>query len=116
MFGEGGQVSSGAEGEQLVKRSLVERPKNSVNEIPVKETPVEKSVASAPIVKAKPVPPAKFKPSTKPKATEKVSSKPVKKTQPAPKKATHKADSPPVAKSDQQFIGKIGRASCRERV
>jgi len=100
LFGEGSQVSSGAEGEQLIKKGPPEKPKSIVGSIPVNKTPAAKSVAPAPVVRARPAPPAKprSEPVTKTRA------KPVKESKPAPKKAGHKADLPPAQKNDQQFI------------
>jgi len=107
LFGEGSQVSSGAEGEQLIKKGLTAQPKNIVGAAaPVNKTPATKSMAPAPVAKAKPTPPVKPQPPAKPqaKAVEEARSAPVKKAKPAPKKAAHKVDPPPVEKNDPPFI------------
>jgi len=101
LFGEGNQVSSGAEGKQLIKQGLVEKPKSIVSSIPVNKTPAAKPVAPAPVARVRPAPPAKVRPVAKVKPKP----KPVKKAKSVPKKATHKADDlPPAHKNDQQFI------------
>ena len=106
LFGEGSQVSSGAQGEQLIKKGLTAQPKNIVGAAPVNKTPATKSVAPAPVAKAKPTLPVKPQPPAKPqaKAVEEARSAPVKKAKPAPKKAAHKVDPPPVEKNDPPFI------------
>jgi len=106
LFGEGSQVSSGAEGEQLIKRRSVEQPKQIADSIPVNKTPAAKPAAPASVTSAKPAPQKKTKPASpaKPEPAAKVRPKPVKKARPEPKKTSHKADLPPAQKSDQQFI------------
>jgi len=106
LFGEGSQVSSGAEGEQLIKNGPVEQPKSIVGSMLVNKTPAAKPAAPAPVTKAKPAPQAKTKPASpvKPEPVAKARPKPVKKAKPVPKKAKREADSPPAEKSDQQFI------------
>ncbi len=106
LFGEGSQVSSGAEGEQLIKNRSVEQPKSIVGSIPLNKTPAVKPAAPAPVTKAKPVHQEKSKraSSAKPEPVAKVRSESVKKAKPEPKKARSKADLPPVQKSDPQFI------------
>ena len=106
LFGEGSQVSSGAEGEQLIKSSSVEQPKQIAESIPVNKTPAAKPAALASVTSAKPAPQKKTKPASpaKPEPAAKVRPKPVKKARPEPKKTSHKADLPPPQKSDQQFI------------
>ena len=100
LFGEGSQVSSGAEGEQLIKSRPAKQPKQIADSIPVNKTPAAKLVVPAAVANAKPAPQKK----TKPVPPAKVRPEPVKKARPEPKKASHKADLPPPQKSDQQFI------------
>ncbi len=106
LFGEGSQVSSGAEGEQLIKSRPAKQPKQIADSIPVNKTPAAKPAAPASVTRAKPAPQKKTKPASpaKPEPAAKVRPKPVKEAKPEPKKVRHKADSPPAQKSDQQFI------------
>jgi chemotaxis protein MotB len=106
LFGEGSQVSSGAEGEQLIKSRPAKQPKQIADSIPVNKTPAAKPAAPASVTRAKPAPQKKTKPASpaKPEPAAKVRPEPVKKARPEPKKASHKADLPPAQKSDQQFI------------
>ncbi len=106
LFGEGSQVSSGAEGEQLIKSRPAKQPKQIADSIPVNKTPAAKLVVPAAVANAKPAPQKKTKPvpPAKSEPAAKVRPEPVKKARPEPKKASHKADLPPPQKSDQQFI------------
>jgi len=103
LFGEGSQVSSGAEGGQLIKEGMLEKPKPAVGSIPVTKTPTVKPVArNKPALQAKPKPVPPVKP--EPELVAKPQPEPVKKAKPAPRKTTRKADSPPAQKNDQSFI------------
>jgi len=106
LFGEGSQVSSGAEGGQLIKERMREKPTPAVGSIPVNKASMVKSVAPVSVIKAKSVSQEKPRPtsSKKPEAVEEVKSEPVKKARSEPKKERHKTDLPPAQKSDQQFI------------
>ena len=92
LFGEGNPVSSGGEGEQLIKNRPVEKPKSIVGSIAVQKTPIAEPAVPAPVDKAE--------------STSPVESKPVEKVMPKPasEKPTHKADSPPTQESDEQFV------------
>ena len=101
LFGEGSQVSSGAEGGQLIKEGMLEKPKPTVGSIPVTKTPTVKPVArDKPALQAKP----KLVLPVKSESVATLRPEPVKKAKPAPRKTTHKADSPPAQKNDQPFI------------
>ncbi len=101
LFGEGSQVSSGAEGGQLIKEGMLEKPKPTVGSIPVTKTPTVKPVArDKPALQAKP----KLVLPVKSESVATLRPEPVKKAKPAPRKTTHKVDSPPAQKNDQPFI------------
>jgi chemotaxis protein MotB len=123
LFNETNQVSSAAEGEQLITDGPVETKKGIVGSIPMNKTfvlepakkkPVTPSVPAKPepvapakpepVVKVEPKPVAPVKPQPVVKAKVKAKPKPVKKAKPSPKKAADDADLTPAQKDEQQFI------------
>jgi chemotaxis protein MotB len=127
LFNETNQVSSAAEGEQLITDGPVETKKSIVGSIPMnktlllkaaEKTPVTQTAAATPepVVKAEPKPVVPVKPEpvvkveakpvipVKPQPVVKPKPKPLKKTKPSPKKAADDAGIPPAQKDEQQFI------------